>query len=172
MGTRSHIGFRKGNEVRYIYVSHDGYDHGKTLKAIGREECEKIWDAIGEADSKGQRVWLDHLYTDEMFEKCYSKETQPTARTPMVAEEPNWSKKYLDDRGYTVSGVIKVEGSCRISPVDILEMYNDEGTAWMYDFDRDTVIFAGNPDYTKLENMDFGSEIREKFSRERIYAAF
>jgi len=172
MGTRSHIGFRKGNEVRYIYVGHDGYGHGKTLKAIGRDECEKIWDAIGEADANGQRVWLDHLYTDEMFEKCSDKETQPTARTPMVADDSNWSKKYLDDRGYTISGVIKVEGSCRINPVDILEMYNDEGIAWMYDFDHDMVIFAGDPSWPDVKYMGFGYEIKEKFTRHHTYAAF
>jgi hypothetical protein len=172
MGTRSHIGFRKGNEVRYIYVAHDGYEHGKTLKAIGREECEKIWTTIGEADARGQRVWLDHLLTDEAFHEATNKGIQTTPRYPMLAEEPHWSKLYMDLHGDTLSGVIKIESSRRISPLDMIEMYNNEGTAWMYDFDTDRVVFSGNPVWTKPGDIDFGSETKEEYHRERVVVVF
>lgn len=172
MGTRSHIGFRKGNEVRYIYVAHDGYEHGKTLKAIGREECEKIWTAIGEADARGQRVWLDHLFTDEEFRKHTNGGIQTTPRSPMLAEEPHWSKIYMDLHGDTLSSVIKIESSRRISPLDVIEMYNNEGTAWMYDFDTDRVVFSGNPLWAKPGDIDFGSEIKEEYHRERVAVVF
>lgn len=52
MGTRSTIGFRSGNEVRYIYVACDGFNHGATLEKIGHYSCLKLWEQIGEAAKK------------------------------------------------------------------------------------------------------------------------
>ena len=107
-----------------------------------------------------------------MFEKCYCREPQPTARTPMVAQEPNWSDAYLKKEGYKLSGVIKIESRFTVNPVNMLEMYNDEGTAWMYDFDNDMVLFSGNPDWVDMDTMDYGSVVKERFDRHHEYAAF
>ena len=174
MGTRSHIGFRKGNEVRYIYVATDGYNHGKTLKEIGHDACEQLWAEIGNADAKGEILWLDHLFTDVVFNRMEAEHfdwrgLQPTARTPMVAAEPHWSKPYLERFAHTLSGVIKVDAKKRISPFDLMEMYGDEGTAWLYDLDNDMVFFSSNPEYVDVNTMDFGGEIKENYTWERVY---
>lgn len=146
MGTRSTIGFRSGNEVRYIYVATDGFKHGATLEKLGHYECLKFWEAIGEAEKEGKKVWLSHLSGDDDRDWTWCEE-QPNARTPIVATGPDWSKKYLETNAYELSGVIKIETNWpkKVSPADMMHLINMEGTVWLYDLDNDKVFFMGDP---------------------------
>ena len=144
MGTRSTIGFRSGNEVRYIYVATDGFNHGATLEKIGHDACMKLWEEIGEAEKNGQKVWLDHLYTDDSLPIDWAT-VQPNARTPVVATEKNWNEEYLDTHGFQLSGIVKVETSWKVSPFDLMNLFDMEGTVWLYDLDEDKVFFMGDP---------------------------
>ena len=144
MGTRSTIGFRSGNEVRYIYVATDGFNHGATLEKIGHDACMKLWEEIGEAEKNGQKVWLDHLYTDDSLPIDWAT-VQPNARTPVVATEKNWNEEYLDTHGFQLSGIVKVETSWKVSPFDLMNLFDMEGTVWLYDLDDDKVFFMGDP---------------------------
>lgn len=145
MGTRSTIGFRSGNEVRYIYVACDGFNHGATLEKIGHDACLKLWEQIGEADKNGQKVWLNHLYTDDVLPIDWAP-VQPNARTPIVATEKNWSKAYLETQSFQLSGIVKVETNWKVSPFDLMHLINMEGTVWLYDLDNDKVFFMGDPE--------------------------
>ena len=141
MSTRSTIGFYKGNEVRYIYVQHDGFDHGATLENIGHDACELLWNQIGEAEARGERIWLSHLF-DDSFDMSGTDYVQPTRRTPLPVKG-HWNDDYLTRFGYEFSGVIKVETgwNLRMSPRSIMQLYNMDGNAWLYDLETDKVFF-------------------------------
>lgn len=145
MGTRSTIGFRSGNEVRYIYVATDGFKHGATLEKLGHYECLKFWEAIGEAEKEGKKVWLSHLSGDDDRDWTWCEE-QPNARTPIVATEKNWSKDYLEMQGFQLSGIVKVETNWKnkVSPFDLMHLIDMEGTVWLYDLDNGKVFFMGD----------------------------
>lgn len=148
MGTRSIIGFRSGNEVRYIYVDTDGFNHGVTLEKIGHDECLKLWEQIGEAEKNGQKVWLDHFYADDVLPIDWAT-IQPNARTPMVAiAGKNWTKEYLEAHDFELSGIVKVETNWKkkVSPFDLMHLIDMEGTVWLYDLDDDKVFFMGYPE--------------------------
>lgn len=145
MGTRSTVGFRSGNEVRYIYVASDGFKHGATLEKIGHDACLKLWEQIGEAEKAGKKLWLDHLYTDGVLPIDWAL-VQPNARTPIVATEQNWSKEHLETQGFQLSGIVKVETNWKnkVSPFDLMHLIDMEGTVWLYDLDNDKVFFMGD----------------------------
>ena len=145
MGTRSTVGFRSGNEVRYIYVASDGFKHGATLEKIGHDACLKLWEQIGEAEKAGKKLWLDHLYTDGVLPIDWAL-VQPNARTPIVATEQNWSKEHLETQGFQLSGIVKVETNYKVSPFDLMHLIDMEGTVWLYDLDNDKVFFMGDPE--------------------------
>ena len=148
MGTRSTIGFRSGNEVRYIYVAQDGFQHGATLEKLGHYNCLNLWEQIGYAEQMGQKVWLEHLYTDDVLPVLdWGSSPQKSPRTPVVADEKHWSKAYLETQGFQISGVIKIETNWpkKVSPADMMHLINMEGTVWLYDLDNDKVFFMGDP---------------------------
>lgn len=171
MGTRSTIGFRSGNEVRYIYVACDGFNHGATLEKIGHDACLKLWEQIGEATKNGQKVWLDHLYTDDVLPIDWAP-VQPNARTPVVATEKNWSKAYLETQGFQLSGIVKVETNWpkKVSPADMMPLINMEGTVWLYDLDIDKVFFMGDPEAT--EDLVYNHKPEDSDRVEKAIIAF
>ena len=169
MGTRSTIGFRSGNEVRYIYVASDGFKHGATLEKIGHDACLKLWAQIGEAEKAGKKLWLDHLYTDGVLPIDWAL-VQPNARTPIVATEQNWSKEHLETQGFQLSGIVKVETNYKVSPFDLMHLIDMEGTVWLYDLDTDKVFFMGDPD--AVEDLVYNHTPDNSYQLDKAIIAF
>ena len=131
-------------------MASDGFKHGATLEKIGHYACLKLWEQIGEAEKNGQKVWLDHLYTDDVLPIDWAP-VQPNARTPIVATEKNWNKAYLETQAFRLSGIVKVETNWKnkVSPFDLMHLIDMEGTVWLYDLDNDKVFFMGDPEATE-----------------------
>ena len=175
MGTRSTIGFRSGNEVRYIHVAHDGFAHGKTLEKLGHYNCLNLWEHIGYAEQQGVKVWLDHLYTDDVLPVLdWGTSPQKSPRTPVVATEKHWSKGYLETRGFELSGIIKVDtklpGKMKVSPFSMLDLINMDGTAWLYDLDTGKVFFMGDPE--AVGDLEHTNEFKDVWKREKSFVEF
>ena len=168
MGTRSTIGFYKGNEVRYIYVMHDGYDHGDTMEKIGHDACELLWYQIGEAESRGEKIWLSHLLADDA-DMTGADKPQPTRRTPLPAKG-HWNDDYLKRFGFELSGVIKIDTgwNTRVSPRHILDLVNMNGNAWLYDLETDKIFFMGGDDF-KSDDLEVSHPVKDSLQWNYTY---
>ena len=171
MGTRSTIGFYKGNEVRYIFVASDGFNHGATLEKIGHDACELLWDQIGEAEARGEKVWLDHLFDDE-YDMSGHEYEHTSRRTPIPAKD-DWDDKYMKRFGHELSGVIRVDTGwgLRVGPRSMLELINMNGNTWLYDLENDNIFFMGDDNFNPNQ-LETAHPITDSYQWNHTYIKF
>lgn len=175
MGTCSTLGIYKGNEIHYIYIATDGYWHGETLSKVGHDAIETLYNQIGDAEKEGNKVWLSHFFTDDVFKDFVARYKggikqmeadgiQTTARTPIIAAEPHWNKTFLKNFKDELSGVIKIVPiksrlARRTHPFNIMDLFDSQGTAWLYDLGNDKIFFRGS--ITSFTDLKLGKPLSD-----------